>query len=49
MIAQKVFKIGCSETAVEAILRQELSAQRVLAHVFGCILFMHECLPCHNF
>ena len=24
-------------------------AQRVLPHMFGCILSMHECLLCHKF
>ena len=43
---------ACSETAVETILRQELSThgpQRILPHVFGCILSMHEYLLSHNF
>ena len=37
MLAQKNFKIGCSETAVEAILRQELSTrdpESIASHVW---------------
>ena len=42
MLGQKNFKIGCSETAVEATLRQELSThgpESIASHVWLHLIY----------